>query len=233
MVALLRRLDGTLRRLIVIAIVAAPSALIAAEAGTRVPLPAAKRSGTLAVEQALAQRRSVREFAERPLSLSALSQLLWAAQGVTHRRGLRTAPSAGALYPLEIFVVAGDVEGLSDGVYRYVPRDHGLEREREGDLRPELARAALEQDWVAKAPAILVVAAVYERSARKYGRRAPRYVHMEVGHASQNVYLQAEALELGTCAVGAFRDRELAAALGLPSEIAPQLVLPIGWPRSR
>ena len=231
MVAFLRRLDGALRWGIVAAIVVAAPAPIAAEASTRVALPAAKRSGTLAVEQALAQRRSVREFSDRSLSLSALSQLVWAAQGVTHRRGLRTAPSAGALYPLEIFVVAGDVEGLPGGVYRYVPGDHALELRGQGDPRPRLASAALEQGWVAEAPAILVIAAVYDRTARKYGRRAPRYVHMEVGHASQNVYLQAEALGLGTCAVGAFRDRELAAALDLPSQMAPQLVLPIGWPR--
>ena len=231
MVVLLRWLGGALRWLVVAAIVVTPSVLVAAEAAKHVPLPAAERSGTLPVEQALAQRRSVRAFAARALPLSALSQLVWAAQGVTHRRGLRTAPSAGALYPLEILVVAGDVEGLPDGVYRYLPSDHALERQGQGDLRDRLARAALEQSWVAEAPAILVVAAVYERTARKYGQRAPRYVHMEVGHASQNVYLQAEALGLGTCAVGAFRDRELAAALGLPPEMAPQLVLPIGWPR--
>jgi SagB-type dehydrogenase family enzyme len=193
-------------------------------------LPAPRHSSEVSVEKALRERRSVRDFADRPLPLEALSQLLWAAQGVTHPRGLRTAPSAGALYPLEIFVVAGAVEELPAGVYRYEQNGHRLRRQAGGDVRPQLARAALEQEWVADAPAILVVVGVYERSARKYGRRAPRYVHMEVGHASQNVYLQAEALGIGTCAVGAFRDRELAVVLSLPASMAPQLVLPVGWP---
>jgi SagB-type dehydrogenase family enzyme len=203
---------------------------VAGSAEESIALPEARREGELSVEGALARRRSVRDFRAEPLGLSAVSQLLWASQGISGPRGLRTAPSAGALYPLELYLVAGAVSGLAPGVYRYDPRRHRLFPHATGDPRRQLARAALDQDWVAEAPAILLVAAVYERTARKYGRRAPRYVHMEVGHAAQNVYLQAEALGLGTCAVGAFDDRRLAQVLALPKDVEPQLVLPVGLP---
>ncbi len=198
-------------------------------------LPEPSREGGergLAVEDALARRRSVREFAGDALPVAALSQLLWAAQGITGSRGRRTAPSAGALYPLELYVVAGSVAGLPAGVYRYEPRGHELVAHSRGDLRQALAGSALKQDWVARAPAVLVIGAVHARSARKYGKRAPRYVHMEVGHAAQNVYLQAVALGLGTVAVGAFRDGRLHGELGLPEEVAPLLLMPVGIPAS-
>jgi len=194
-------------------------------------LPEPHLDGELSVERALAQRRSVREFEREPLPLAAASQLLWAAQGVTHHRGFRTAPSAGALYPLELYLVAGAVTGLAPGVYRYEPRRHRLVRGVTGDAREGVARAALGQDWIAEAPAILVVGAVYERTARKYRERTARYVHIESGHAAQNVYLQAEALGLGTTIVGAFRDEELVRALGMPTEVKPLAVLPVGRPR--
>lgn len=197
-----------------------------------VALPEPREKGGVSVEEALSTRRSVREFAKRPLSLVEIAQLLWAAQGTTDSRGYRTAPSAGALYPLEIYLVAGAVTGLEPGVYRYEPAGHRLTRRQSGDLRRNLARAAFEQDWVAQAPAILVIAAVPARSARKYGRRAPRYVRIETGHAAQNVYLQAEALGLGTCAVGAFDDGRLARVLELPKNTSAELVMPVGWPAS-
>jgi len=200
------------------------------EAGAAVQLPDPRREGTISVEQALARRRSVRDFRTAPLPLASVGQLLWAAQGITNTRGDRTAPSAGALHPLEVYLVAGAVTGLEPGVYRYEPGRHQLLRVAAGDVRRDLARAALEQDWVADAPGILVLAGVYERSARKYGRRAPRYVHMEVGHAAQNVYLQAVALDLGTVLVGAFRDGQLARVLDLPAEVQPLGVMPVGQP---
>ncbi len=202
-----------------------------AGANGEVALPAPRLEGEVPVERALAERRSVRAFAAEPLSLSAVSQLLWAAQGITDSEGRRTAPSAGALYPLEAFLVAGDVSGLPAGVYRYDPRRHRLTRTAEGDVRPRVADAALDQDWVAEAPAIVVLAAVYQRTARKYRERAPRYVHMEVGHAAQNVYLQALAMGLGTTMVGAFRDAELARALGPMGRAKPLGLLPVGKPR--
>jgi len=196
-----------------------------------IALPAPSREGEVAVERALALRRSVREFAPEPLPLSAVSQLLWAAQGITDAAGLRTAPSAGALYPLEVHLVVGAVPGVRPGVYRYDPRRHRLVLGSEGDPRAGVAQAAGGQDWVAEAPAIIVLAAVYQRSASKYGERAERYVHMEVGHAAQNVYLQAAALGLGTTMVGAFRDEELARVLGLPEQTKPLGLLPVGKSR--
>ena len=196
-----------------------------------IALPEPSVDGTVPVEQALLRRRSVREFASEPLSLPAVSQLLWAAQGVTDPDGKRSAPSAGALYPLEVHLVAGAVSGLRPGVYRYDPGEHKLEIRAEGDARARVASAALDQDWVADAPAILVITAVYGRTARKYGERSARYVHIEAGHAAQNVYLQAVALGLGTTLVGAFRDPELAAAVELPSREKPLALLPVGKPR--
>ncbi len=199
--------------------------------GTVVRLPEPHRDGHVAVERALAARRSIREYADLPLPLPDLGQLVWAAQGVTHPAGYRTAPSAGALYPLELYVVAGDVASLEAGVYRYRPHDHALARYAAGDVRGAVARAALLQGWIAEAPAVLVLAGVPARSAVKYGERAPRYVQMEAGHAAQNVYLQAEALGLGTCVVGAFHDAQLRRVLALPEGAEPLALLPVGTPR--
>lgn len=193
-----------------------------------VALPAPVLAGEVSVERALALRRSVRSFAPEPLPLASVSQLLWAAQGITDPAGLRTAPSAGALYPLEVYVVVGAVSGVRPGVYHYDPRRHHLVLKSGGDPRAGVAKAALGQSWVAEAPVIVVLAAVYERTARKYGEPSARYVHMEAGHAAQNVYLQAGALGLGTTLVGAFRDDELARVLGLPNQTKPLGLLPVG-----
>ena len=199
--------------------------------GEIIDLPEPRREGEVPVERALAKRRSVRDFADASIPLAAVAQLAWAAQGVTDPAGHRTAPSAGALYPLELYVVAGKVPRLEAGIYRYVAAGHRLVRHAGGDARGAVARAALLQGWIADAPAILVLTGVIERSAGKYGDRAPRYVHMEVGHTAQNVYLQAEALGLGTCMVGAFRDRQLKHVLALPDAEAPLALLPVGTPR--
>lgn len=204
---------------------------MAMETGQRIPLPAAASGGEMPVEEALEQRRSIREFSRDGLELEDVSQLLWAAQGVTGRRGYRAAPSAGALYPLEIYVVAGDVAGLSPGVYRYRPDKHDLVLVADGDRRKPLASAALDQGWVRRAPAVLVIAGVYERTMAKYGERGRRYVHMEVGHAAQNVYLQATARGLGTVMVGAFDDDEVREVLGLPADHEPLGIMPVGHGR--
>ncbi len=196
-----------------------------------VALPKPRQDGGVSVERALAARRSVREFSSDPLPLEAASQLLWAAQGVSDPRGLRTAPSAGGLYPLELYLVAGAVTSIPAGVYRYEPQQHRLLPIATGDLRAGIAAAALEQGWVAEAPAILVLAAVIERTARRYGDRSARYVHMEVGHAAQNVYLQAASLGLGTCVVGAFGDARVKSLLALPARVEPLALLPVGRPR--
>jgi SagB-type dehydrogenase family enzyme len=176
----------------------------------------------------LAGRRSVRAFGTHPLALEHLGELLWAAQGVTDPEGLRTAPSAGALYPLEIFVVAGRVTGLPGSVYRYLPQGHALRLHKEEDLREALAAAAYHQDWLKHAATVLAIAAVFGRTAGKYGERATRFVPMEAGHAGQNLLLQAEALDLAAVVVGAFEDREVAAALGLPADMTPLSLVPVG-----
>lgn len=200
------------------------------EPGDALPLPEPARDGALAVEKALSERRSVREFARGALALAEVSQFLWAAQGVSGPLGSRTAPSAGALYPLELYLVAGDVESLAPGVYKYQPRPHGLRLVKKGDLRAALAAAALDQDWMIDAPAILAVAAVFARTAVKYGGRAERYVHMEAGHLAENIYLQAAALGLGTTVVGAFRDERVKGVVAMEGDEAPLILLPVGRP---
>jgi SagB-type dehydrogenase family enzyme len=191
-------------------------------------LPPPGTTSGLSVEQALARRRSARAYDSTPVTLPELSQLLWAAQGENRRKGFRTVPSAGALYPLELYAVSGEVTGLAPGVYKYRADGHTLGRIAEGDPRADIARAALGQSWIAKSRAILVVAAVFRRTMAKYGERGLRYVHMEAGHAAQNVYLQATALGLGTTVVGAFDDERLHALLGMTEGEAPLSLLPFG-----
>ncbi|MDP1900361.1 MAG: SagB/ThcOx family dehydrogenase [Rubrivivax sp.] len=196
--------------------------------GPQIPLAPPRLKGVASVEEALQQRRSVRSFAVAALDLQDVAQLLWAAQGVTHPEGHRTAPSAGALRPLVVYLVAGNVAGLAPGVYRYQPQEHALVLTQPADARGRLASAALGQASVRDAPAVLVIAAVYARTAQKYGARAERYVHIEVGHAAQNVYLQATARGLGTVLVGAFDDLKVREALGLPADHASLGLMPLG-----
>lgn len=193
-----------------------------------IALPDPRYNSSTSVEEALLDRRSIRDYRDDPLSLEEVSQLLWAAQGITNRRGFRTAPSAGALYPLELYLVAGNVTGVAPGVYRYSPRDHALSQIGDGDAREALASASLAQTCVRDAAIDLVFAAVFDRTTGKYGYRGHQYVHMEVGHAAQNVYLQAVALGLGTVVVGAFDDDEVRAVLRLPEGEHPLYVMPVG-----
>jgi len=199
-------------------------------------LPKHKPKGSISVEEAIASRRTRRDFQAKPLSLEELAQLLWAAQGITGSDGhLRAAPSGGALYPLDVYAVVGEasVKGLASGAYRYLPSQHGLEQIRSGDLREAVARASLGQMWVADAPVSLVVTAEYARIEGKYGSRGRRYALVEVGHVGQNIFLQAEALGLGVGIVGAFDDARLAKALHLPRTHEPLIVMPVGHPRKR
>jgi SagB-type dehydrogenase family enzyme len=191
-------------------------------------LPAAAHSGVKSVEEALLERRSIREYLPEAISLAELAQLLWSAQGVTGAEGLKAAPSAGALYPLEVYAVIAKVEGISEGIYKYHSAANSLERFAKGDVRKRLSKAALDQTCVKEAPLVLVIAAVYERTTRKYSSRGIRYVHMEVGHAAENVYLQAGALSLGTVIVGAFDDASIQQVLNLPESEQPLCLLPIG-----
>jgi len=191
-------------------------------------LPEPHTDAGTSVEQALRLRRSVRTFAEKPLQLSEVAQLLWSAQGITSRDGLRTAPSAGALYPLEIYLVAGSVNDLPVGVWHYLPDNHRLEQLNDTDIRNPLAHAALDQAWIREAAAVVVFAAVYERTTRKYGKRGIRYVHIEAGHAAENLFLQAVSLDLNTVIVGAFRDDAIRNALKLPQDHVPLILMPVG-----
>jgi SagB-type dehydrogenase family enzyme len=199
-----------------------------------VRLPSPDDSGAMPVAEALTQRRSVREFARQPLALRELATLLWAAQGRRGPQGHRTAPSAGALYPMRIYVAAGAVSGLAPGVYAYEPGTEArLVLVRTGDRRAALSRSALGQPSVAGAPAVIVLAADVRVTATKYGGRARRYVLIESGAVAENVYLQATALGLGTVLVGAFADEAVAEVLALPSHVEPLGLMPVGRPRHR
>lgn len=200
----------------------------ATESEQRISLPEAEFGGEMSVEEAIKKRRSIRDLSRDSLALDDVAQLLWAAQGKTGRRGFRSAPSAGALYPLELYLVAGHIDGLSPGIYRYRQQKHDLVLLTSGDHRNRLAKAALDQGWVRRAPAVLVITGVYERTMGKYGQRGRRYVHMEVGHAAQNVYLQATVRGLGTVMVGAFNDKEVQETLGLPMDHEPLGLMPVG-----
>ena len=188
----------------------------------------------MSVEEAIAKRRSRRKFVHYSLSLEELSQLLWAAQGITDRiRRFRSAPSAGATFPLEVYVVVKSegVKNLEPGVYKYRPERHSLILIRKGDYSHELYRACLDQSWVLEASINIVITAVYRRTTSVYGRRgAERYIPMEAGHVGQNIYLQAEALGLGTVAIGAFYDNEVLRVLGNPRDETPLYVFPVGKP---
>ncbi len=196
-----------------------------------IALPSPELRGSVSLEETLAARRSVRAYAPQSLELKQLGQLLWAAQGITAAGRLRTTPSAGALYPLEVYAVVGDVSGLAPGVYRYRPAGHALVHAATGDVRLPLAEAALGQGWIAQAPVVFVISAVYSRTEKKYGERTQRYVHIEVGHAAENLLLEAVALGLGGGEAGAFRDDEVRRVLALPAEQAPLYILPVGKPR--
>lgn len=191
-------------------------------------LPQPRTKGSVSLERCLLQRRSVRAYRRAPLTLAETGQLLWAAQGITAGGYLRTAPSAGALYPLEVYLVAGEVENLPPGLYHYRPARHDLLPAKSGDLRSQLAQAALEQDCVRDGAITMVFAAVYARTRAKYGQRAERYVHMEAGHAAENVCLEATALGLGAVTVGAFRDERVKQIAGLPNAQEPVYLIPVG-----
>jgi len=208
-----------------------------------IKLPAPRHESGTSIERAINLRRSIRAFADAPLSIPEISQLLWAAQGFTQERkepprmwnpkyewqgGYRTAPSAGALYPMEIYLLAGNVEGLAKGVYKYVPKNHSLKKIAGVDKRAELSAAALKQPSIEKAAAVVVMAGVYERASFKYGERAERYVHIEVGSIAENVYLQGVSLGIGTVVIGAFADKDVKNVLQLPEDESPLAIMPLG-----
>ena len=202
--------------------------VVMAEANEHIKLPNPRIMGKQSVEMLFKQRRSVRSYQKSPLNLAEVGQLLWSAQGVSDAQGLRTAPSAGALYPLKLFVIVGDVNELSPGIYQYNPEKHSLLKTVNGDLRKSLQKAALDQSCIGGAAIIFVFTAIYQRTTWKYGKRGVRYVHMEVGHAGQNLFLQAEALGMGTVVVGAFDDDEVREVLNLDTDVQPLSLMPVG-----
>lgn len=199
--------------------------------GESIKLPKPKFDSEISLEQALNQRRSVRRFKRGNITLAQLSQLLWAAQGITNSRGFRTTPSAGRIYPLNLYVVASRVDQLAAGMYKYQPRGHRLINVEAEDRRAKIPSAALGQRWIRRNAALLVFSAAQSRAIRKYGDRGVRYIHMEVGHAAQNVLLQASALGLGVTVVGAFNDHLVNKLLELSSDEQVLYLLPVGLRR--
>ncbi|HOS98321.1 MAG TPA: SagB/ThcOx family dehydrogenase [Deltaproteobacteria bacterium] len=198
----------------------------------RMKLPKPRLDGSLSVEKAISVRRTVRSFSPKTLTLEQLSQILWSAQGITDPRGFkRASPSAGALYPLELFAVVGHdgVVDLGAGIYHHEPREHAMSLVAEGDHREELARASLSQFWMAKAPLSIVICAEYHRITGKYGTRGERYAVIESGHMAQNIFLQSLALGLEAAVVGAFTNAEVRRVIRARTGIDPLLVMPVGY----
>jgi SagB-type dehydrogenase family enzyme len=188
------------------------------------------QNSSVTLEKTLLTRRSVRSYDNKSIARAHIAQLLWSAQGVTSPKGFRTSPSAGALYPLEIFVAAGFVVELDPGVFKYDPHEHLMTKTRNGDARAGLCRAAYGQRCVLHAPICFAICAVYERVTRKYGERGIRYTHMEAGHAAQNICLQATALGLGTVVVGSFSDDGVKTIINAAPDEVPLYLIPTGFP---
>jgi SagB-type dehydrogenase family enzyme len=206
---------------------------------TTIKLPSPQLKGKVSLEETILRRRAVRRYRREPLDLSQLSQILWSAQGITGTGEFRAAPSAGATYPLEIFIFIGKQgvitseikqapEELQAGIYHYETDSHSLSLHKPADLRPDLARATLDQEFIIDAPVDIVICAHYHRTSYRYGRRGERYVYIEVGHVGENIHLQAVALGLATVEVGAFHDEEVWKILGVEEQIKPIYIMPLG-----
>jgi SagB-type dehydrogenase family enzyme len=194
---------------------------------TQVSLPKPALKGSVSVEEALAKRRSIRSYSAAPLTIQQVSQLLWAAQGITAPGGKRTAPSAHGLYPLTLYLVAGAVEGLAPGIYRYTPEGHSLEDVAQGDLRAKLVKAAGMQGFIGDAPVMAIICVNYEAMGR-FGERGRAFSDFEVGHAAQNLSLETVALGLGTVPIGSFDAAALGKALGLSPQLSAVYLFPVG-----
>ncbi len=197
-------------------------------AGETIKLPEPEYDSATSIEHAFLNRRSERSYAERPLALGEISQLLWAAQGITGRHGFRTAPSAGALYPLEVFLAAGEVQGLDSGIYKYIPEVHALKQKVAGDKREKLWAEGLRQPAIKRAPAVFVFTAVFERTMKKYGPRGRQYALMEAGHAAQNLCLQTVGMDMAAVPIGAFDETGVVNVLELDRDTTPLYLLPVG-----
>lgn len=222
------KVNKTIKLLLVVALIIFcqnPIYGIDMEKDILITLPPPDTKGKLPLETAIEKRRSVRSFKKTPLTLSQIGQLLWSAQGLTSKEGFRAAPSAGALYPLELYVL------YQDGLFHYIPKGHKLRKISSKDLRPGLQLAALFQGSVGSAAADIIICAEYERVGTKYGERGVRYTHIEVGHAAENILLQAVALGLASVPIGAFNDKAVSQLLSLPESEVPLYIIAIGYKR--
>jgi len=211
------------RKIIVIEVIMLSLSSLAAEPDSLRLLPKPQKTGKVSIEETLSRRRSVRSFKSQALTESEIGQLLYTAQGISEDgRGLRTAPSAGATYPLEVYLVT------AEGIFHYLPERHALELKKAGDFRESLAEACLDQNSIRTAPASIVFSAVFERTTRRYQQRGERYVHIEVGHAAQNVHLQAVALGLASVPVGAFSDNAVAKVVDVNQNEQVLYLVPVG-----
>jgi SagB-type dehydrogenase family enzyme len=188
-------------------------------------LPDPDLKGNISLEEAMYKRHSKRSFKKIPLTLNEAGQILWAAYG-KNAYGKKTVPSAGATYPFNIYLVAGNVNNLKSGVYLYESNLHGLLPVKYGDLREKLAQASFEQKFIAEAPVSIVLVAQFSRTTAFYGKRGERYVYIDAGHIGQNVSLQVETMGLGTCMIGAFDDSKVAEVLGVKGNVV--YIMPVG-----
>jgi SagB-type dehydrogenase family enzyme len=196
--------------------------------GVIIWLPEPVKDGSISLEKAMTLRRSVRSYSDAPMDIFEVSQILWAAQGITNERGFRTAPSAGATFPLETYLLVNNVSNLKKGLFHYSPKDNSIRMLRDEDLSSELMKACLSQSMIKDGGIVVIFSAIFERTTARYGDRGIRYVHNEIGHASQNVHLQAAALDLGTVVIGAYRDEEVEAILNLGEDIKVLYLMPVG-----
>ena len=202
----------------------------------KIELPAFDKPEADSLFTILSTRKSVRKFADEPISLETLSCLLWASTGISREEQgfhFRTAPSAGALYPIETYLVVNNVEQLKPGVYHYNIRQHALDVLKEGTFGPDAARAALDQGMCAQAPLVFIWSAIFERSKWKYDQRAYRYVYLDAGHIAENLALAAVTLDLGSCQIAALYDDEVNEIIGIDGQNESVLYMSVvGWPAS-
>ncbi|NLF96786.1 MAG: SagB/ThcOx family dehydrogenase [Candidatus Riflebacteria bacterium] len=197
-----------------------------------IQLPPPQLTGNISLEATLAERRSLRQYGEKPPGINEISQLLWAAQGITGKNyPFRTAPSAGATYPLETYLMAGNVTGLESGVYHYDIASHSLKLIKRGDHRAALCNASVGQKHVKEAPITIILTAIFQRTTNRYGSRGIKYTYMEAGHVGQNICLQAEALDMGSVPVGAIDEDQIATILGISRAETPLYIFPVGYKR--
>ncbi|MBU1061633.1 MAG: SagB/ThcOx family dehydrogenase [Candidatus Omnitrophica bacterium] len=195
-----------------------------AEEGMVIKLPEPKEKGKVSLEETIKRRRSERTLSEKALTIDQISQLLWACQGITDgSRGFRSAPSAGATFPLEVYILS------PDGLFHYLPQTHSLRRLKDKDLREELSRACYGQGFVKDAGIDIVITADFKRTTSSYGKRGENYVYIEIGHAAENVHLQAISEGLGSVPVGAFSDDRVKKLLNLPEDLVPIYIIPVGY----